>query len=101
MLGDSILAEPKAVIGVEKRRVLEQLLQDHLADDFQTTQYLLTHIGMQLGLSTLKDCSQSILMDVTKAAGNRRATAVVISRFSATSRHSKCLAAGMGPRRHA
>ena len=43
MLGDIILAEPKATIGFAGRRVVEQTLREKLPDDFQTTEYLLHH----------------------------------------------------------
>lgn len=41
MLGDIILAEPKATIGFAGRRVVEQTLREKLPDDFQTSEYLL------------------------------------------------------------
>lgn len=43
MLGDLILAEPKATIGFAGRRVIEQTLREKLPDDFQTSEYLLAH----------------------------------------------------------
>jgi acetyl-CoA carboxylase carboxyl transferase subunit beta len=43
MLGDLILAEPKATIGFAGRRVVEQTLREKLPDDFQTSEYLLNH----------------------------------------------------------
>ncbi|MEA5469122.1 acetyl-CoA carboxylase, carboxyltransferase subunit beta [Spirulina sp. 06S082] len=43
MLGDLILAEPKAAIGFAGRRVIEQTLREKLPDDFQTSEYLLQH----------------------------------------------------------
>jgi acetyl-CoA carboxylase carboxyl transferase subunit beta len=43
MLGDIILAEPKATIGFAGRRVVEQTLRATLPDDFQTAEYLLQH----------------------------------------------------------
>jgi acetyl-CoA carboxylase carboxyl transferase subunit beta len=43
MLGDIILAEPKATIGFAGRRVIEQTLREKLPDDFQTSEYLLHH----------------------------------------------------------
>lgn len=43
MLGDLIIAEPKALIGFAGRRVIEHTLQEQLPDDFQTSEYLLTH----------------------------------------------------------
>ena len=43
MLGDVIIAEPKATIGFAGRRVIEQTLREKLPDDFQTSEYLLQH----------------------------------------------------------
>ncbi|MEA5519044.1 acetyl-CoA carboxylase, carboxyltransferase subunit beta [Limnoraphis robusta] len=43
MLGDVILAEPKATIGFAGRRVIEQTLREKLPDNFQTSEYLLAH----------------------------------------------------------
>ncbi|MEB3235483.1 MAG: acetyl-CoA carboxylase, carboxyltransferase subunit beta [Cyanobacteriota bacterium] len=43
MLGDLILAEPKALIGFAGRRVIEQTLREKLPDDFQTSEYLRDH----------------------------------------------------------
>lgn len=43
MLGDLILAEPKALIGFAGRRVIEQTLREKLPDDFQTAEYLKDH----------------------------------------------------------
>lgn len=43
MLGDLILAEPKALIGFAGRRVIEQTLNEKLPKDFQTSEYLLNH----------------------------------------------------------
>lgn len=43
MLGDIILAEPKATIGFAGRRVIEQTLREKLPDGFQTSEYLLQH----------------------------------------------------------
>jgi acetyl-CoA carboxylase carboxyl transferase subunit beta len=43
MLGDLILAEPKALIGFAGRRVIEQTLREKLPDGFQTAEYLRDH----------------------------------------------------------
>ena len=43
MLGDLILAEPKALIGFAGRRVIEQTLREKLPEDFQTAEYLQDH----------------------------------------------------------
>ncbi len=41
MLGDIILAEPRATIGFTGRRVIEQTLKQKIPDNFQTSEYLL------------------------------------------------------------
>jgi acetyl-CoA carboxylase carboxyl transferase subunit beta len=41
MLGDIILAEPKATVAFAGRRVVEQTLREKLPDDFQTSEYYL------------------------------------------------------------
>jgi acetyl-CoA carboxylase carboxyl transferase subunit beta len=43
MLGDIILAEPKALIGFAGRRVIEQTLREKLPEGFQTAEYLRDH----------------------------------------------------------
>lgn len=41
MLGDIIIAEPKATIAFAGRRVIEQTLREKLPDDFQTAEFVL------------------------------------------------------------
>ena len=43
MLGDIIIAEPKATIGFAGRRVIEQTLREKLPDEFQTAEDLMRH----------------------------------------------------------
>lgn len=43
MLGDIILAEPKALIGFAGRRVIEGTIKQKLPDEFQTSEFLLEH----------------------------------------------------------
>nr|QCI04765.1 acetyl-CoA carboxylase, carboxyl transferase subunit beta [Bornetia secundiflora] len=43
MLGDLILAEPKALIAFAGRRVIEQTIKEDLPDNFQTSEYLFKH----------------------------------------------------------
>jgi len=43
MLGDLIIAEPKATIGFAGRRVIEQTLREKLPEEFQTAEDLLLH----------------------------------------------------------
>ena len=41
MLGDIIIAEPKALIGFAGRRVIEGTIKENLPDDFQSAEFLL------------------------------------------------------------
>ena len=43
MLGDVILAEPKALIGFAGPRVIEQTIRQVLPEGFQRSEYLLEH----------------------------------------------------------
>ena len=43
MLGDIILAEPRAIIGFAGARVIEQTIKQKLPDGFQRSEYLLEH----------------------------------------------------------
>lgn len=43
MLGDIIIAEPKATIGFAGRRVIEQTVRENLPAGFQTSEFLLSH----------------------------------------------------------
>jgi len=43
MLGDIIIAEPKALIGFAGPRVIEQTVREKLPEGFQTSEFLLTH----------------------------------------------------------
>jgi acetyl-CoA carboxylase carboxyl transferase subunit beta len=65
MLGDIIIAEPKATIAFAGRRVVEQTIREKLPDDFQTAEYLLSHglVDMIISRTQLKKTlSQLILM---------------------------------------
>ncbi len=54
MLGDIIIAEPKALIGFTGRRVIEQTLKQKIPDNFQTAEYLLEHGFVDMVLHRLK-----------------------------------------------
>ena len=43
MLGDIIIAEPKALVGFAGRRVIEGTIKEKLPDDFQSSEFLLEH----------------------------------------------------------
>jgi len=63
MLGDLILAEPKALIGFAGRRVIEHTLREKLPDNFQTAEYLLEHgfVDVIVKRKDLKDTLSKIL----------------------------------------
>lgn len=43
MLGDIILAEPRTTVGFTGRRVIEDTIAEKLPDDFQSSEFLLSH----------------------------------------------------------
>ena len=43
MLGDVIIAEPKAMIGFAGRRVIEQTIKEQLPEEFQRSEFLMEH----------------------------------------------------------
>jgi acetyl-CoA carboxylase carboxyl transferase subunit beta len=51
MLGDLIIAEPKALIAFAGRRVIEQTIKEDLPDNFQTSEYLFEHGFIDLIIS--------------------------------------------------
>lgn len=54
MLGDIILAEPKALIAFAGRRVIEQTIKEDLPDNFQTSEYLFQHGFIDLIISRVQ-----------------------------------------------
>jgi acetyl-CoA carboxylase carboxyl transferase subunit beta len=54
MLGDVIIAEPRALIGFAGPRVIEQTLRQKLPEGFQRSEYLMTH-GMIDGIVPRKE----------------------------------------------
>ena len=64
MLGDIILAEPKALIGFAGPRVIEQTIKERLPDGFQRAEFLLDHgmIDQIVNRKILKDTLATLLM---------------------------------------
>ncbi len=64
MLGDIILAEPKALIGFAGRRVIEQTIREKLPNDFQTAEDLLNHgfIDAIVSRTELKDTLSQLIV---------------------------------------
>ena len=48
MLGDILIAEPKATIGFAGRRVIESTVKETLPEEFQTAEYVKDHGGIDL-----------------------------------------------------
>ena len=63
MLGDVILAEPKALIGFAGPRVIEQTIKQQLPDEFQRAEFLLEHgmIDMIVERKRLKETLTTLL----------------------------------------
>jgi len=59
MLGDIIMAEPKALIGFAGPRVIEQTIRQKLPEGFQRAEYLLEH-GMVDLIVPRKDMKQRL-----------------------------------------
>jgi acetyl-CoA carboxylase carboxyl transferase subunit beta len=64
MLGDVILAEPKALIGFAGPRVIEQTIKERLPEGFQRAEFLLDHgmIDQIVNRKVLKDTLATLLM---------------------------------------
>jgi acetyl-CoA carboxylase carboxyl transferase subunit beta len=71
MLGDLILAEPKALIGFAGRRVIEQTLREKLPEGFQTAEYLQDHgfVDAIINRTQFKSALSSLL-HIHKLHGN-------------------------------
>ena len=48
MLGDILIAEPKATIGFAGRRVIQDTVRETLPEEFQTAEYVRDHGGLDL-----------------------------------------------------
>ena len=60
MLGDIIIAEPKALIGFAGPRVIEQSIGQQLPEGFQTAEFLLEH-GMIDIICSRKNMKQELI----------------------------------------
>ncbi|MDQ1291087.1 MAG: acetyl-CoA carboxylase carboxyl transferase subunit beta, partial [Nitrospirota bacterium] len=63
MLGDVIIAEPKALIGFAGPRVIEQTIKQQLPDQFQRAEFLLEHgmIDMIVERKQLKETLSTLV----------------------------------------
>ena len=68
MLGDIIIAEPKALIGFAGPRVIEQTVREKLPEGFQRSEFLLEHgaIDMIVSRNELRDCVARLLAKLTR-----------------------------------
>jgi acetyl-CoA carboxylase carboxyl transferase subunit beta len=68
MLGDIILAEPKALIGFAGPRVIEQTIKQRLPDGFQRAEFLLEHgmIDSIVNRPNLRDTVHTVLRHLSK-----------------------------------
>ena len=63
MLGDIIIAEPKVLVGFAGRRVIEATIKQHLPDEFQSAEFLLSHgfVDMITPRSEMRDTLAHLL----------------------------------------
>jgi acetyl-CoA carboxylase carboxyl transferase subunit beta len=68
MLGDIIVAEPKALIGFAGPRVIEQTVREILPEGFQRSEFLLKHGAIDIisDRRQLRDCLARLLAKLTK-----------------------------------
>lgn len=67
MLGDIIIAEPKALIGFAGPRVIEQTVRETLPEGFQRSEFLLDHgaLDMIVDRRQLRDCISRLLQKLS------------------------------------
>jgi acetyl-CoA carboxylase carboxyl transferase subunit beta len=67
MLGDIIIAEPKAMIGFAGPRVIKDTIKEELPQGFQRAEFLLEHgmIDMIISRKELKQRLHTILSTIT------------------------------------
>lgn len=73
MLGDIIIAEPKALVGFAGRRVIEDTIRQRLPDEFQSAEFLQEHgfVDMIVERKELRDTLAKLLdMHSSKASHN-------------------------------
>ena len=71
MLGDVIIAEPKALIGFAGPRVIEQTIREQLPEGFQRAEYLKEHgmVDMVVHRHSLRPMLGQLCRLLTKAPG--------------------------------
>lgn len=84
MLGDIVIAEPKALIGFAGPRVIEQTVRETLPEGFQRSEFLLKHgsIDMIVDRRAMRDTISSLLamlMGKTSVPGDEQASSIEVS----------------------
>ncbi|CAM8397750.1 AccD Acetyl-CoA carboxylase beta subunit [Candidatus Methylopumilus planktonicus] len=69
MLGDVIIAEPKALIGFAGPRVIEQTVREKLPEGFQRSEFLLTHGAIDMILDR-RDMKKKLTNLISKLSKN-------------------------------
>ena len=70
-IGDVIIAEPKALIGFTGPRVIEQTIRQKLPDDFQKSEFLLSH-GLIDKIVDRSDLKETISQIIEFSNGNSK-----------------------------
>ena len=78
MIGDILIAEPKATIGFAGRRVIEQTIGETLPDGFQTAEYIKKHGGIDLVVSR-KDLRDTIGTIITILLKKNKVTSIEVT----------------------
>ena len=95
MLGDILIAEPKATIGFAGRRVIQDTVRETLPEEFQTAEYVRDHGGIDLvikrqSLRTTIGTLLTVLLKKAETQANTDASNVV-SLDSSLQKSSKAL----------
>jgi len=69
MLGDIIIAEPKALIGFAGPRVIEQTVREKLPEGFQRSEFLLTHGAIDM-IVNRRDMKKKLVNLISKLSKN-------------------------------
>ncbi len=69
MLGDVIIAEPKALIGFAGPRVIEQTVREKLPEGFQRSEFLLSHVAIDM-IVDRRDMKKKLVNLISKLSKN-------------------------------
>ena len=84
MLGDILIAEPKATIGFAGRRVIQDTVRETLPEEFQTAEYVKDHGGIDLEverkyLNSTIGTFLNVLLKKAEAQGKNESSNVTIN----------------------